>query len=541
MHRLITITGPDGAGKSAVTESLVDRLRRVGPVEHHHSRLRSLPSSAASRTETTDPHGQVPYGLAVSIVKVVYLYVDWFIGWLLRAQPFRRQGGWIIVERGWWDLLVDPARYRLHPTPRLTRFLGRLRPGSDLLITLNASPEVLLGRKQELSPKELTRQLDVWEALTRSVGGEVIDVDRPVEETVDEICRLLGVPLDTPTATPGEHGQRWARVSTRKQDWAIPTQSTRISTAALLIHQPIRPRAQVLWSGARILAGTGALKLLPDAPTPAILDLVAPHIPPGGSVAVATRRAGTRSVALLLTSRGSPYALAKLAVDEAGIEKLRREAAAYARFGSLLEAPLSAPRLLHADRGIAIFEPVQWRLRRNPWDLDPDLAHALGRFHASSDAPEGGLVHGDVAPWNLMRTATGWSLIDWEEARDGEPPFGDAFHFLVQSQLHLGRPTETSIVDGITRLHGPVGDALTAYARGADVGTSDIVERFDQYLVSMITGRELVRPVAGSGATRFRQNDALVREKRDRERKVQTWQRLREAIDHARVDAGNER
>ena len=140
-----------------------------------------------------------------------------------------------------------------------------------------------------------------------------------------------------------------------------------------------------------------------------------------------------------------------------------------------------------------------------------------------------------------MRTATGWSLIDWEEARDGEPPFEDVFHFLVQSQLYLGRPTETTLVDGITRLHGPVGDALTAYARGADVDTSDIVECFDQYLVAMIAGREELRPITGGGATRFRRNDAQVQQKREWERKKQTWQRLREAIDHSRVDAGIER
>ncbi len=120
--------------------------------------------------------------------------------------------------------------------------------------------------------------------------------------------------------------------------------------------------------------------------------------------------------------------------------------------------------------------------------MPADLAAALGRFHAADGSEAGGMGHGDVAPWNLLRTAGGWSLIDWEDAGDGYPPFYDLFHFLVLSQSMLTRPDQLSVVAGVTRLEGWIGEAVRAYAAGAGIGTDDVADHFDDFLVRIHDG-----------------------------------------------------
>jgi thymidylate kinase len=487
LRRLITIVGPDGAGKSAITDALVEELAQRGTVVRFHHRLRR-PHQPSTET-VTDPQNQVPYGRLTSIAKILYLYLDWIRGWYRFGRPVVRDHGWIIVERGWWDLLVDPARYRLQPTAWLVRFLGRERPGDDLLVVLNAPAEVLRARKQELSVEEIDRQLRLWRGVVEAEGGAIVNVDRPVAAIVESVLGLLGVvPAPAPTPVGEVSERRWISASTSKHHWILPATPPGAAFTALSIHQPIRRRAQMAWTSARVAASAGGFLALPSCPPPALLDVLAPHIPPGGTVAVAERKVGSRAIALIIARDGSPAALVKLVTSDADIEKLAREVAALERYRPLLQAPLGAPRLYHADRGIAVFEPIRWKLRTQPWHLDPAVARALGQFHAAGADATGGLAHGDVAPWNLMRTAAGWCLIDWEDAGDGHPPFYDVFHFLALSQSLLDRPDRATVDAGVHHLTGWVGAAIRAYAEGAGIGTDDVPERFDEFLVRIREG-----------------------------------------------------
>ena len=76
----------------------------------------------------TEPHRDPPYHPLASLAKTAYLLVDVWLGWRLRIRPFVRRGGWVIIERGWWDIAVDPLRYRMRQHGRLLWWLGRLLP-----------------------------------------------------------------------------------------------------------------------------------------------------------------------------------------------------------------------------------------------------------------------------------------------------------------------------------------------------------------------------------------------------------------------------
>jgi hypothetical protein len=142
-----------------------------------------------------------------------------------------------------------------------------------------------------------------------------------------------------------------------------------------------------------------------------------------------------------------------------------------------------APAPLRDGPGILAFEAGAWTPRLRPWTLDPAVAAALGALYRQGGGDErGGPAHGDFAPWNLLRLADGtWLLVDWEDATADSRPFHDPFHWLVQSHVHLGRPTPRSILAGV-RGDGWIGRALAAYAAAAGLEGMDREAAFRDYL-----------------------------------------------------------
>ena len=194
---MLTVAGPDGTGKSTLCDALIDGVLHDREVLRVHHRFGVLPARGGDRTAVTEPHREEPYPAPVAALKAVALFADFWLGWLLRARPFVRRGGWVLLERGWWDLAVDPRRYRLRPGGRLVRALGRLLPQADVLLVLEGAPALLRARKQELPEAELERQVRAWHEV---VPSRVRRVHLDTSVSLDEVVRraeaeLLSVAL----------------------------------------------------------------------------------------------------------------------------------------------------------------------------------------------------------------------------------------------------------------------------------------------------------------------------------------------------------
>jgi hypothetical protein len=183
---VLTVAGPDGTGKSTVCDALIAGVLRDRPVLRVHHRFGVLPGRGGNRGDVTEPHRETPYSTPVAALKTLALFVDYWLGWIVRVRPFvRRRSGWVVLERGWWDLAVDPRRYRLREGGGLVRLLGRLLPQADVLLVLEGPAEVLRARKPELPVGELERQVRAWhEAVPASVARVYIDTTVPVEQVV---------------------------------------------------------------------------------------------------------------------------------------------------------------------------------------------------------------------------------------------------------------------------------------------------------------------------------------------------------------------
>lgn len=488
---VVVIAGPDGSGKTSLARGLVERTGTDRVLWLHH-RPRLLPSRDGGVDEpVTDPYGRSPYGSAKSTAKVVYYWLDYVLGWLLRVRRVRRGGGVVVLERGWWDLVADPRRYRLRGSEAAVSVLGRLLPRPTHTFVLTGPPHLLLERTGDnLTVDDLAAQLQGYQrAFASRRDVTYLDVSNPLPALADAVV-----------AAVGHDGHSWAGLPRPANPrWLLPRSPNRVARGALRVHRPMTPHAWVVWHIARAGAAGGAARLLPAASPETVPDLAAvgPWIPAGGGVAVARSTHQGRHHALVVDRRGNPVAHVKVAADDAGRAALAAEGERLERFGPLVRSPVLAPSILHRGDGLLVTQAVAWRPSLRPAQLDPVVAQRLGEMFAAGVRGDGlGPAHGDVAPWNLLATAEGWALVDWEMATGTAPPFFDLVHWLIVSHAHLGRRSFAELVKAL-RGGGTFTPVAGAYATGAGLDARDMGRHVREYL-DATDGR--VDPRTGPGA-----------------------------------------
>lgn len=184
----VAFLGADGCGKSTVIEHVE---RRLGPAWNGARRFHLRPHFGLRDPEgppVTDPHGQVPRGRVTNVLKLGLWWLDCTLGYLLAVRPLLSRGRLVLFDRFVHDLLVDPRRYRFHGSEGLARAILGSIPAPDLFVVLDAPPEVLRARKQEVSDAEVVRQRAAYRDLAASMeNAAVIDASRPVEAVVEDV------------------------------------------------------------------------------------------------------------------------------------------------------------------------------------------------------------------------------------------------------------------------------------------------------------------------------------------------------------------
>jgi thymidylate kinase len=210
----VALVGADGAGKTTVGLRLPKELPVPAAYlymgDNHESATRLLPTTrllrAVKRARGTHLEGggppavqthPQPSALVPRAKAALRLANQVAEEWYRQALAWRhvRRGKIVIFDRHYFadyyahDVTAPgrPLDRRLHGL-----LLERLYPRPDLVVFLDASPEVLFARKREGTPELLARRraeyLDVARATKNFV---VVDTDRPLDDVVREVVGIV--------------------------------------------------------------------------------------------------------------------------------------------------------------------------------------------------------------------------------------------------------------------------------------------------------------------------------------------------------------
>lgn len=189
----LAFLGCDGSGKSAVIERVSQALEAEGvALTRGHWRPKAFSAAETDHIPSADdPHGQASRGTLSSIAKLGWLWCNWWVGWLRGLGNARKQGV-LLFDRYHADLLVDPRRYRYGGPRVLARWASHLMPQPDLAFFLDAPPEVLLGRKNEVDLNTLSELRKGYLELCASHSRiNVIDANRTLDEVVQDVLTRI--------------------------------------------------------------------------------------------------------------------------------------------------------------------------------------------------------------------------------------------------------------------------------------------------------------------------------------------------------------
>jgi thymidylate kinase len=201
----IAFLGPDGCGKSSV----IDRLRyelsgAFRRVEYQHLFPRPAPFIAPggpADAAVTNPHELPPRGTAGSALKLLNFWSRYLTGTLRWTYPRLVSSTLVIFDRYYHDLIVDPRRYRYGAPLSWARLLGRTIPQPDLVFILDAPPEIIQARKQEVPFAESARQRAAYLDLVPCLrAAHVLDATQPLDRVVADVIRIVLARLEARAA-----------------------------------------------------------------------------------------------------------------------------------------------------------------------------------------------------------------------------------------------------------------------------------------------------------------------------------------------------
>jgi thymidylate kinase len=239
--RTVALIGPDGAGKSTVARKVVDRLPmnagylymgvnlEASPVMLPTTRLAlAIKRRRGGRPDMTvgavqrERRGPGPIVAARRLLRMT----NWLAEEAYRAvlaRRIRRRPAVVVFDRHFFcDYYAGAVAPGGGPRSLDTRIHGYVLrhwyPRPELTLFLDAPPEVLVARKGEGTVEGVTRRrLEYLELEAVLPAFQVVDVNRPVDEVVDDIVeRIVAFVGGTTEAATGVNAQRLPDVAARQ-------------------------------------------------------------------------------------------------------------------------------------------------------------------------------------------------------------------------------------------------------------------------------------------------------------------------------------
>ncbi len=188
----VAVLGPDGVGKSTLIDGITDTFSRVLRSNQNYHWRPGFLGWKKRPAEITNPHGQPPRGTLASMLHLTFFFVDYWLGYFFDIRVRIARFSFVMFDRYFHDVLVDPKRYRYGGPKWYANLLSRWVPEPDIVIRLDADEQLIFSRKPELLPDEIRRQRLEYDRLCfRRAQKVTIRTDSDIESSVQASIQAL--------------------------------------------------------------------------------------------------------------------------------------------------------------------------------------------------------------------------------------------------------------------------------------------------------------------------------------------------------------
>lgn len=189
----IVFMGPDGSGKSTVINAVRQDLESAfRNKDYFHLKPDVFNRTKENAGPVLNPHNEPPRTPLMSYLKLLYFLTDYVLGYFIKIKPRLIKTSFVVFDRYYHDLLVDPKRYRFASSMKIAKLVGYLIPKPDLWIFLNASPEEIQKRKQEVTFEESQRACKEYLKLASTLKNSIIvDASQPADKVINDVNKTI--------------------------------------------------------------------------------------------------------------------------------------------------------------------------------------------------------------------------------------------------------------------------------------------------------------------------------------------------------------
>lgn len=357
--------------------------------------------------------------------------------WLSRF----RLGRPLVIDGGWWDLVVDPLAFGIEPDALVVaRLAAPLAARADVALCVTTDHPDLLGSTR-FNPRTPAYQDRWWRQVLPRLGRATVTAE------VDRLDAAVTDLLSGGSVATGGRDAAWRAVPIAPPRRELTT-TERSGLAARALWRPMHRgmAAAARLNGPLLRHG---LTLPTAAPVDGLADLCGRIGVGSDGIAAMQSHSGGR-VVLAAVDRGTVSAFVK--IGPRGDDGLRGEAEMLARLAGRTRS-FSVPVVLFAGEWRAWFVLATAAVEHDSQPRRVSVGDALEICIELGRGVEGTgpLMHGDFAPWNVLVSPSTRVVIDWERASTDFEPLADLCMFISRRGAVLRHQSPADAVEELVR------------------------------------------------------------------------------------------
>lgn len=191
----VVVLGRDGTGKSTLIGDLSglfsDVFRKIHS-RHFYPGVVLGGNTNPDDVDSSRPHNKIPRNLFKSFLKQIIYLIEFVVGYLVILYPKLITSTFVIFDRYYVDLFVDPLRYRHKGSKGVVWMLHRLLPKPRLWVILDGTTEMIFKRKQELTYEKSESLRGDYLKLARKVkNAHIVDAGRSRQDVLNSAATLI--------------------------------------------------------------------------------------------------------------------------------------------------------------------------------------------------------------------------------------------------------------------------------------------------------------------------------------------------------------